>query len=358
MMIEGFFFTFFNFMLRVRFFMNIYRRNLIYIKESIGKAVQIMSKTVEMPRVDDSRSLLRYKAPLTHEMMMEYIRIFESRYSCVRVSELGRSVLDRPIPMISLGKGKKSVLYVGAHHGMEWITTAILLKFVNEYCELYCSNGKIGHTSISYLNSVRTLCIVPMLNPDGVDYAIKGLSNDNPIRERVITMNGGSDDLSCWQANARGVDLNHNYDAGFYEYLATDDGKQNAGGSPSKCAGESPESEPESAALANFVRANTNLSLCLSLHSQGEEIYSGDRFGVPKESRRIGDLLSMLSGYRQKRTNGSAAYGGFTDWVVSELGIPSFTLECGKGTNPLPIESLFETYYKLRRLLFEAPMVI
>ena len=339
-------------------FKNICRRHFIYIKESIGKAVKNMSKTVEIPFIKSDRSLLRYEEPVTYELMMEYIKIFQSRYDCVRVSELGRSVLDRPIPMITLGRGKKNVLFVGAHHGMEWITTAILLKFVNEYCELYLSNGKIGHTSVSYLNAARTLCIVPMLNPDGVDYSICGVSDDNPIYERVVAMNGGSMDFSSWQANARGVDLNHNYDAGFYDYQKTPEGMENSGGSPSRCAGESPESEPETCALANFVRANPNLKLCLSLHSQGEEIYSGEAFGQTKEGRRIGDVLSMLSGYRRSRAQGSAAYGGFTDWAVSELSLPSFTLECGKGTNPLPSDSLFEVYYKLRRLLFEAPMII
>ena len=337
--------------------MNICRRDLIYIKESIGKAVKIMSKTVDVPRVRSDRALLRYEEAVTYELMMEYIKIFQSRYDCLRVSELGRSVLDRPIPMIILGHGKKNVLYVGAHHGSEWITTAILLKFVNEYCELYLSNGKIGHTSVSYLNSVRTLCIVPMLNPDGVNYSVCGPDENNPIRQRVIAMNGG-ENFAHWQANARGVDLNHNYEAGFYDYLKTREGMENAGGSPSKCAGERPESEPETAALANFVRANSNLKLCLSLHSQGEEIYSGEAFGQTKEGRRIGDVLAMLSGYRRARAQGSAAYGGFTDWAVSELSLPSFTLECGKGENPLPIDSLFEVYYKLRRLLFEAPMIV
>ncbi len=317
-----------------------------------------MSNTVEVPRIKDGRALLRYEEPVTYDLMLEYIKIFEARYGCMRVSELGRTVLGRPIPMITLGKGKKGVLYVGAHHGMEWITTAILLKFVNEYCELFYSNGKIGHTSINYLSSVRTLYIVPMLNPDGVEYSVRGLSEDNPIRDRVISMNGGSEDLSKWQANARGVDLNHNYDAGFYEYLKTEEGAAFIGGAPTKCAGESPESEPETSSLANFVRANPNIKMTLSLHSQGEEIYSGEGYGSADISRRVGDVLSMLSGYRHTRPRGSAVYGGFTDWVTGELGIPAYTVECGKGTNPLPIESLFEVYYKLRRMLFEAPMTI
>ena len=42
------------------------------------------------------------------------------------VSVLTRSILGREIPLITLGKGKHAVLYVGAHHGMEWITSALL----------------------------------------------------------------------------------------------------------------------------------------------------------------------------------------------------------------------------------------
>ena len=44
-------------------------------------------------------------------------------------SVIGRSLVGREIPLISVGKGKKSVLFVGTHHGMEWITTALLLDF-------------------------------------------------------------------------------------------------------------------------------------------------------------------------------------------------------------------------------------
>jgi g-D-glutamyl-meso-diaminopimelate peptidase len=63
-----------------------------------------------------------------------------------------------------------------------------------------------------------TLSVIPMLNPDGVEYQIHGVEENNPLRERLLEMNDGSEDFSAWQANARGVDLNHNYDAGFAEY--------------------------------------------------------------------------------------------------------------------------------------------
>lgn len=303
-------------------------------------------------------AMLSYSMPLTYERMMKYIGVFADRYRFFHVTYLGQSLLGKNIPVITLGKGKKSVLYIGAHHGMEWITSALLLKFANEYCELLSSNGHVGHTSVSYLNSSRTIRIIPMLNPDGVNYEINGVEKGNPLRERVIRMNGNSEDFGCWQANARGVDLNHNYDAGFSEYLESEEARSRIGGAPTKWCGETPESEPESGLLANYARFNDDIGLFFSFHSQGEEIYYGDRFDPTPEILRAGQILSVISGYKLCKTEGSAASGGFTDWVVKELRRPCYTVECGKGCNPLPLSSLFEIYYKLRRMLFEAPMII
>lgn len=307
--------------------------------------------------INTACSIIPYDSPMTYERMLEYINVFADRYRSFHVTYIGQSMLGKNIPLITLGKGKKTVLYIGAHHGMEWITTALLLKFANEYCEMLDSNGYVGHTSVSYLNAARSIEIIPMLNPDGVNYQLCGIENDNPLKDRLLKMNGGSADFSGWQANARGVDLNHNYDADFEKY-ATAYCSELSGGAPSKWCGESPESEPESGLLANYVRFNEDIGLYLSFHSQGEEIYYGDNFDPTKESMRIGQMLARMSGYKLCRTEGTAVSGGFTDWVVDKLRKPAFTIECGKGKNPLPLKSLFEIYFKLRRMLFEAPMII
>lgn len=309
-------------------------------------------------KIKTDEPIIPYTEPLSHSLLYSYINEFAQRYSCFHVTSLGTSITGKTIPMITLGKGEKCVMYIGAHHGMEWITSALLMKFANEYCELLYSNGRVGHTRISYLNATRTICIVPMLNPDGVEYQINGISKDNPLYERVMAMNASSPDFSAWQANARGVDLNHNYNAGFEEYKRLEQTRERAGGSPTKWCGECPESEPESGFLANYVRFNEKIKMFLSFHSQGEEIYYGDAYNPPKENIRIGNILSSMSGYKLSKTEGSASFGGFTDWVVKETGKPCYTIECGRGENPLPIKDLFGIYYKLRRMLFEAPMVI
>lgn len=311
-----------------------------------------------IPPLDTKSTIIPYNAPMSYERMLEYINIFAERYKCFHVTYLGQSMLGKNIPLITLGMGKKTALYIGAHHGMEWITTALLLKFANEYCELFEENGRIGHTSVSYLNATRSICLIPMLNPDGVNYTLEGVLPDNPLKDRLIKMNGGSEDFSSWQANARGVDLNHNYNADFYEYLHSEKTQVLADGAPTKWCGSSPESEPESGLLANYARFNKDIGLFIAFHSQGEEIYYGDNFAPPHENLRAGRVLSQMSGYKLCKTEGTAASGGFTDWVVKELRRPAYTVECGKGKNPLPLTSLFEIYFKLRRMLFEAPMII
>lgn len=280
----------------------------------------------------------------------------QNKYDFLEVNTLTQSILGKRIPLITLGKGKKSIIYVGAHHGMEWITSALLIKFTNDYCEEYKNGSHIPDVSARVLFETRKIHIIPMLNPDGVDYAIHGVNADNIIRERLIKMNNGNQDFSHWQANARGVDLNHNYNAGFEEYKIIERA-QNISNGATKYSGEYSESEPETRALCNFVRFERP-ELALTLHTQGEEIYytSGEKFSP--ESLPIAKTLSRLTGYRIAFPSGTAKYGGFTDWFIEEFDKPSFTLECGLGENPLPYADFEKIYFKIKRALFTAPILI
>lgn len=283
--------------------------------------------------------------PTGYREMMNYIEKELSGEPHLAFSYLGSTLFGKGIPLLALGdtEAKEAYLYVGAHHGMEHITSSLLLTFAKDYLEEAKTGGAPPHL----------IYVVPMLNCDGVDVEINGVPSDCPLRERLIRMNG-SEDFSKWQANGRGVDLNHNYDAGFYEYKETERSLGITGGAPTKYSGESPESEPEVGALCNFIRFNGNIKGCLTLHTQGEEIYFGDSSRVPG-AEAIAARLGELTGYKVCRPEGSALYGGMTDWATSSLGIPSFTVECGRGENPLPSSDLAAIYSRLRPLLFTFP---
>lgn len=72
-----------------------------------------------------------------------------------------------------------------------------------------------------------------------------------------------------WQANIKGVDLNHNYNASWYESKIAEESYGVYGPGPTRYGGPYPESEPESRSVADFTR-NHNFRLILAYHSQGK----------------------------------------------------------------------------------------
>ncbi len=182
------------------------------------------------------------------------------------------------------------------------------------------------------------ISFVPLVNPDGVDFAINGV-NKLPIKlQRIlIEINGGSDDFSLFKANANGVDLNNNWDADWQN-------KHTKNFSPASQGfyGHSPMSEPEVQALADWVKKIKPV-LTLSYHLKGEEIYF-DFFQNESDYKRdllVAQVFAESTGYKIKPTE-KISSGGFKDWCVKELKIPALTIELGEDrfSHPYPISEL------------------
>ena len=200
---------------------------------------------------------------ITWDRVMSELKAIDSKSEHVTVKAVGRSYRGREIPMVSIGKGEKKVLYVGAHHGAEGITSALLLEYIKEADSLIREGKRIGGVDGELFVNTRRVDIVPMLNPDGVEISVRGVSRDDIMYDRLLRMNGGCDDFTSWQANGRGVDLNHNYNDMFAHYKGIEREMGLFGGARSKYSGEYPESEPECAAAASYLRgaATTDLAL-------------------------------------------------------------------------------------------------
>ncbi len=308
-------------------------------------------------QINRDRALLDFSVPADHAAVCEFIDIMSDRYPFLGVTSIGESVLSRKIHMITLGNenADKSVLYVGAHHGAEWVTTLVLLRFINECCEYYKNQKQPFGISMQNLFAARCLRIVPQLNPDGADLQINGIKENNILYDRIMKMSGG--DFTRWQANARGVDLNHNYNAGFEEYKKLEIEHGILPGR-TRYSGECPLSEPETAALASYIKYDESIRMILTLHSAGEEIYYSSGGIIPKGAASIAKKFSKLTGYRLAEPDGLSAYGGLTDWFIREFEKPSFTIECGRGDNPLHENKYFGIYARIREMLLWAPLLI
>lgn len=62
----------------------------------------------------------------------------------------------------------------GGVHGSEHLSAGLLIRYAADYCAGVEDGGKMYSLSMKYLFENRTLYIVPMLNPDGVEIAIHG----------------------------------------------------------------------------------------------------------------------------------------------------------------------------------------
>ena len=191
-----------------------------------------------------------------------------SKHGNIQGSVIARSILSKPIEVYFIGEGKRYVTVFATHHALESITTNFAFLFI-DYLMSKSSGGVINGIDCKFLLSKYRFAVVPCVNPDGVELRING-AGDSPLTDRLMRMSGG--DFSTWQSNARGVDLNHNYDALFDEYKALEK-KNGIVPGATLYSGEAPESEPETKGVANLVRTLMPVAL-VSLHTQGEEIYA------------------------------------------------------------------------------------
>ncbi len=293
----------------------------------------------------------------TYELLVSNIRGLKARYPFIGVEIVGKSVLGRNLYMLKIGNGPNKVFYNASHHSLEWITSPLLMKWLENFAESYALNQELGGYNVSEIYGKSTIYIMPMVNPDGIELVINGLQPDNPNYQNLIRWNRGSTDFSrTWQSNNNGVDLNHNYNAGWEEYQEVQRELGITRPAPSKYSGPSPESEPESKTVADVTR-RINPRLVLAYHSQGEVIYWNFMNMATQEARRIGELLSRVSGYSLDETYGTASYTGYKDWFIQDYRKPGYTIEVGMGTNPLPISQFPKIYNDNEELLTLASIV-
>lgn len=232
---------------------------------------------------------------------------------------IGKSHYGKEIMAIRIGKGEKSILLTGAHHGREWMTSMLLMKMAEEYV----SKNKPILDQVS-------IWLIPMVNPDGVNIQQGNFNGVNwKNRWHLWKMNQFSPTFSRWKANGKGVDLNRQYPAGWNE-LITDIDKPFF----QFYKGKSPLSEPESKAVADFIKSNRPL-IAAAYHSTGQVIYwhYHTRGSQMERDRRLAEKVSVMTGYKLAIPRPEATGAGLTDWLIDEWSIPAMTIEIGKLRN-------------------------
>lgn len=261
---------------------------------------------------------------------------------------LGKSCAGRDITALKLNSCDEYILFSSAFHGSEHITTNVLLMFAEEFCDAYIKNNSLCGINLKKALGNRGIIFVPRVNPDGCEISIRGALGCGKEVNNIYKICEG--DFCHYNANLRGVDINHNFNAGWRELHILERKSGILGPSPRQYGGERPNSEPETIAMINLCK-QYNIRHVVALHSQGEVIYWSYNGFEHKHSKRMAEIMATTSGYAMDVPVGLAVGGGFKDWFMKEYMRPGFTIEVGKGKNPLPICDAAKIYLKIQEML-------
>lgn len=299
-------------------------------------------------------------APPDSARVAEWVHALALRYGgLMEVSVIGNSLLGRKIHSFHIGSRRRHVLYCGGVHGREWITTLLLLHFAEELLAACADGTALCEMDVRRLLETGGLTVIPVLNPDGAeislhagkggvpeDYLVPALAS-SPLGEKLR-----NDREFCrrWKANARGVDINRNFDAGWDDMrlISLENGIR--GPASEGWTGECPVSEPETRAVVSLCEKERFRHL-IAFHSQGEVIYWNYRQCTPPKTHIMARILSMSSGYALGEPALSACAAGLKDWFMEHYRAPAFTVEVGSGRCPLPLSSFRFLYNRLREML-------
>lgn len=284
--------------------------------------------------------------PMTSEVCREAIRRLAETYPAFRTEALTTTAFGRSVEALTIGQGERTVLYTASHHANEWITTPVILKFLEELAEAARTGGRVYGVPAENILKAATIHTVPMVNPDGVDLVTGAIQ---PGTLEYVTALRLSDNYpgipfpNGWKANLLGVDLNLQYPAGWRmaREIKFSQGFTKPG--PRDYVGRAPLNQRESIALAAYTE-RLDPALVLAYHTQGEVIYWQFRDYEVPGARALGEEFARLSGYELADTPYESSFAGFKDWFIQEYRRPGYTIEVGLGENPLPISQFNKIY--------------
>ncbi|MCX7714377.1 MAG: M14 family zinc carboxypeptidase [Clostridia bacterium] len=257
------------------------------------------------------------------------------RYSFVQMFCIGESVMKKPIYCLKIGKGEKKLLLVGAHHGLDYLTSALILLFFENYAKAFDKKERLLEYDVEALYERVSLYAVPMVNPDGVDIAANGPDVENKYHFELLRHVGMLKFEAVWQSNVRGVDIDYNYNIDWTPIAARP--------SPAWYAGPYSESEPETQALVRLARS-LNFDMAIDFQGAGREIYYCFNGLTSSKSFDFARRFSEKSGYILAMPRNFSEAGSFAYWFVNEFKKEGFVIKIGYGQSPLPVSMIGSIY--------------
>ncbi|XP_055525632.1 zinc carboxypeptidase isoform X2 [Wyeomyia smithii] len=253
------------------------------------------------------------------ETIYAWMEDLTKKHDFITVHSLGSTYEGLPIKGVKLSRksGNKTIFVEGGIHAREWISSATATFILNEL--ITSTDPLVVDLSTNY-----NWFIFPVVNPDGYKFTFEG--------DRLWRKNRRPYGL------CRGVDLNRNFNSNWGGIGSSDD----------PCSydfsGGEVFSEPETVALADFIRKNTEkeqIRTYIALHSYSQLImfpfgHTADK--IPNYDHLNGitqKAIAALTAVHGTNFQGGSKHetiypssGGSIDWAYQQAKIPvSLTFE-------------------------------
>ncbi|MBZ0274480.1 zinc carboxypeptidase [bacterium] len=239
----------------------------------------------------------------------------------VHLFSIGTSVEGRDLRAVRVSdnaatyeSGEPAVFFGAEYHAREYVSVEVPLDFLNRLVTGYGVDE-----FVTYLINEREIYVVPRVNPDGHTYDVE--ANQAWWRKNRVT----TGNPVC-----KGVDLNRNFASGF-------GGDPGSSGDPCQeiYRGPSAFSEPETAAVRDFLLAYDNVTLSVDLHTYGGLILypwskSFEDIIEPDHTIHRNAALRMAGESNYTAQPSSDLYisaGTACDWAYDVAGKVAFTYE-------------------------------
>ncbi len=260
----------------------------------------------------------------TYNILQMNIKSFSVLYPFIEIGSIGNSVMGKSIPYLKIGSGTKEVFYNASIHANEWITSPVLMKFLENLSLAYVNDSYIyGYLARNLLNSV-SIYIVPMINPDGVDLVTGAINKNTDYYKNAQRIANDYPKIAFpngWKTNVQGVDLNLQFPAEWEKAKEIKFSQGFISPAPRDFVGSRPLVALEAVALYRFTISH-NFRLILAYHTQGRVIYWRFLDYLPPASYYIGEQFARSSGYLLEDTPFSSSFAGYKDWFIQNYNLP------------------------------------
>lgn len=284
---------------------------------------------------------------LTYREIMERIKELHLKYAnFLDYQTIGVSHDGRKIPMLKIGYGEKCLICSGGVHGRESINPTILLEILESYCRYYQEEQVIGREyDVCHFLDACSICMIPVLNPDGHVIAMEGFEEikDARLREKIINQNIPYKE---WKFNGRGIDINRNFPSVSFNSQAS-----------SRWAG----SENETKALINVFNEMNSIAY-IDFHSRGEVIYyyrDAMSYSYNQKSRSLALSLQKITGYdlggEGEEFFDVLSGGNTVNFYSEKFKKPAITIETLPDEAEFPVSDRYlkDTYWEVYAVLLE-----